>query len=657
MEEEAKSRKQPARQHNKTGQSASTSSDNVPPVASDTANSEINYPFYYQVPQAICAVSHDGKIVLANPHMVLLLGVTRNELSGRRIADFVARPTAKEFMELFRKKSLESTGLFEAELKSKEGSRVWVTINVAPYTDEKGKNAGFLASFTDITDHKRIEDDLSLSSDVMDSAPDAIFLRDPDGTYIYANKTACDERGYTHEEMLKLDLYQVVAPEAQGEVRDRVKSVFSKSKVFFESVHIRKDGSKFPVEVHLSLIEHGGKKLILSIVHDVSQRRKLAEELMRTLRMESGVLLSRGIASQFNTLLTHITGNLNVLISEAEPHSQQGRLLEETDKVVDKARDMVKHLASVSDSGAPVKKTSAVGPLLKDTAEYVLTGSNIWANFFIADNLYPVDLDQAQFLQAFNNIILNAGQAMPKGGVIKVTARNVHLDENEVPNLPDGNYVEISVADRGHGIPPEDMAHIFDPYFTTRQGKVGLGLSIAYSITRNHGGSITAESEHSKGSTFHIFLPASTEKAVREIPSTKPHVAGVKILLIDDEAVIRNLGSRILSKLGYEHIEFASEGLEALKKYQAAMESGRPFDIVIIDLTLPGEMGGKEVVKALHKLDPKANILVSSGYFNDPILTDFRRYGIKGVLAKPYQLEELERMLRESHHHHEEVSH
>lgn len=660
MGEEVKSRKQPARepggQRSKTGQTASSSGDDVTSVAPALDHSEVSCPVCHQIPQAICVVSHDGKIVLANPHMELLLGVTPGDLSDKRITDFVARPTAKEFMELFRKKSLESTGPFEAELKSKEGSPLWVTINVTPYTDENGKSAGFLASLTDITDHKRLEDDLSLSSEVLDSAPDAIFLRDPDGTYVYANKTACQERGYTHEEMLKLDLYQVVAPEVQAEVRDRVKSVFSKGKVFFESVHIRKDGSKFPVEVHLSLIEHGNRKLILSIVHDVSQRQKLAEELIRTLKMESVVLLSRGIAGQFNTLLTHITGNLNVLMSEAEPDSQQFRLLEETDKVVDKARDMVKHLASVSESGTPIKKTTAVGPLLKDTAEYVLAGSNIWTNFFIADSLYAVDLDQAQFLQAFSNVILNAGQAMPKGGVIKVTAHNVHLEENEVPNLPEGNYVEISVADRGHGIRPEDMPHIFDPYFTTRQGKVGLGLSIAYSIIRNHGGMITAESEHSKGSNFHIFLPASTEKAVKEILPTKLHIAGVKILLVDDEAVIRNVGSRIMSKLGYEHIEFASEGLEALKKYQAAMDSGRPYDIVIIDLTLPGEMGGKEVVKALHKLDPKANILVSSGYFNDPILTDFRRYGIKGVLAKPYQLEELERMLRESHHHHQEVA-
>ncbi|MCX6006023.1 MAG: ATP-binding protein, partial [Chloroflexi bacterium] len=431
---------------------------------------------------------------------------------------------------------------------------------------------------------------------------------------MYTNETACKERGYTREEMLKLDLYQVVAPEAQSEIRDRIRIAFTKGKAFYNSVHIRKDGGKFPVEVHLSLVEHGGKKLLLSIVHNASQHKRIEEELMRALKMESVALLSSGIASQFNTLLTHIVGNLNILISETEPHTQQSRLLEETDKIVDKARELVRHLSSFSTSGAPLKKTSLVGPLLKDTTEYMLTGLNTWANFVITDNLYPVELDQAQFIQAFGNIILNASQAMPKGGVINVNARNIHLEENEAANLPDGNYIKISVADKGHGINPDDMQHIFDPYFTTRQGKVGLGLSIAYSIVRSHGGVITVESEHGKGSIFNIFLPASTERIARETPSTKQRHAGVKILLVDDEAVIRNVGSRILSKLGYDRIEFASEGLEALKKYQDAMESGRPYDSVIVDLTLPGEMGGKEVVKALHKLDPKANILVSSGY-------------------------------------------
>ncbi|MGD0854819.1 MAG: PAS domain S-box protein [Dehalococcoidia bacterium] len=660
MEEEAKTKKQsskePARQKDNRDPDSSTPNTTTPAADSMRDFFKLNCPVGHEILHSICLIDHDGKIISINPYLGQLLGFSRADVCGKRITDFVSQPVAKEFMDHLRKSGQETAGPFDAELKNKEGGRIWVTFNVTPFTNEKIKNTGFLASITDITDHKRIVEDLSLCTDVLDAAPDSIFLRDPDGTYLYANETASKERGYTREEMLKLSLFQIVAPEAQAEAQDKIRIAFTKGNAFYNSVHIRKDGSKFPVEIHLSLVEHGGKKLMLSIVHNSSQRKKIEEELMRALKMESVALLSRGIASQFNTLLTHIVGNLNILISETDPHTQQSRLLEETDKIVDKARELVRHLSSFSTSGAPLKKTSMVGPLLKDTTEYMLTGLNTWSNFVIADNLYPVELDQAQFIQAFSNIILNASQAIPKGGVINVTARNIYLEENEIANLPDGNYVKISVADKGHGISPDDMQHIFDPYFTTRQGKVGLGLSIAYSIVRSHGGVITVESEHGKGSTFNIFLPASTEKIARDATPAKQRHAGVRILLVDDETVIRNVGSRILSKLGYDRIEFASEGLEALKKYQEAMESGRPYDSVIIDLTLPGEMGGKEVVKALHKLDPKANILVSSGYFNDPILTDFRRYGISGVLAKPYQLEELEMTLRESLPH-QEITH
>jgi PAS domain S-box-containing protein len=290
-------------------------------------------------------IDHDGKIIGINPYLEQLLGFNSDEVCGKRITDFVCQPVAKEFMDHLRKNSQGTTGPFDAELKSKVGGRIWVTFNVTPFANEKFKNTGFLASITDITDHKRIAEDLSLCTDVLDTAPDSIFLRDPDGTYLYANETACKERGYTCEEMLKLNIYQVVAPEAQAEVRDRIRIAFTKGKAFYNSVHLRKDGSKFPVEVHLSLVEHGGKKLLLSIVHNTSQRKRIEEELMRTLKMESVVLLSSGIASQFNTLLTHIVGNLNILLSEMEPHTQQSRLLEETDKIVDKARELVRHLS------------------------------------------------------------------------------------------------------------------------------------------------------------------------------------------------------------------------------------------------------------------------------------------------------------------------
>ncbi|MBN1375300.1 MAG: PAS domain S-box protein [Dehalococcoidia bacterium] len=653
MEEEAKADKQPARQKNKGLQGPSSPDHSTPHGESVTGYPDVNCALGCSIHYAICLMDNEGKIISTNPYLEHLLGFKKKELQGKQITDFLVKPSAREFSGHIRNSRQATATMFEAELKTREGSGIWVNFNVTSFTDEKIGSTYLLAGITDITDRKHLTDDLSLCTDVLDTAPDAIFLRDAEGAYLYANETACKERGYTRDEMLKLNLYQIVAPEAHAEVRDRVRNAFARGRVSFNSVHMRKDGSKFPVEVHLSSIEHGGKKLLLSIVHNRTQRKKIEEELMRALKMESVVLLSSGIASQFNTLLTHILGNLNVLLSETESRTTQSRLLEETTKIVDKAHEMVRHLSSLSTSGAPFKKTSQVGTLLKDTAEYVLTGSNTWSNFFIADNLHTVELDQAQFIQAFTNIILNASQSMPKGGVINVAASNVKLEDDEVSDLPEGSYIKISVTDKGHGINPEDMQHIFDPYFTTRQGKMGLGLSIAYSVIRNHGGAIIVDSEHGKGSSFHVFLPASTEEAIKEPAPAKQRHPGVKILLVDDEEVVRAAGNRVLSKLGYDMIEFASEGQEALNKYQQAMEDGKPYDTVVIDLTLPGEMGGKEVIKALHKLDPEANIIVSSGYFNDPILTDFRRYGIKGVLAKPYQIKELEIMLHESPHHHE----
>lgn len=646
MEEEAKSKKQPARE-------PSNQKNNVPPHDLTPDYLATNCPISRHIQYALCLIGHDGSIISVNPYMELLTGLKRAELAGKNITDLITHPSSKELLHILNGNKHDQSGPLEVELKVKEGGKIWCSFNVTSYADERIKGSCLLAGMTDITDHRRILEELSLCTDVLDAAPDAIFLQDVDGTYLYANETACKELGYSLDEILKLNLFQLIAPESQAEIRGRIRSVFTKGKLAFYSVHIRKDGTKFPAEVHLSTVEHGNKKLLLSIVHNITRRKKVEEELKSALKMESIALISSGIASKFNTLLTHILGNLNVLISESEPDTPQSRLLEETVKKADKAHEMVRHLASLSLNGVPLKKVSHVGPLLKDTAEYVLEGSNTWSNFFIADNLYPVELDQAQFIQAFSNIILNASQSMPKGGVINVSAHNTHLDDCDVSNLPEGEYIKITVTDRGHGISPEDLPQIFDPYFTTRQGKAGLGLSIAYSIIRNHGGTIVADSVHGKGSSFQVYLPAISGEAVKETSPTKQRHPGVKILMVDDEAVVRTAGNRILSKLGYDLIDFAADGLEALQKYKKAMESGKPYDVVIADLTLPGEVGGKELVKALHALDNKVNLIVSSGYFNDPILTDFHRYGIKGVLAKPYQIKELEMMLHEKQPHHD----
>ena len=530
-----------------------------------------------------------------------------------------------------------------------EGDKKTAKQDARGEANDQNKHQVSLTGVTESTDLRCIKEDLSLYSHMLDSAPDAILLRDLNGNCIYANETACKEHGYTRDEMLKLSVYQLVAPEVQERISERIKNVLTKGMVTFDSMHIRKDGTRFPVEVHLSTLKQGDERLILSIIHDASRRKIMEEELMHALKMESVVMMANGIASEFNTLITRIISNLSVLMTETQDRTRQYKLLQETDKIADNARNLVRRLVSFSISGAPVKKTSAVATLLKDTANFMLSGSNIWCNFFISDDLYPVELDQAQFVQALSNVVLNASQSMPKGGIINITARNIHLEENEISNLADGNYVRISIEDKGHGISPENLQRIFDPYFTTRQDRIGLGLSIAYSILRNHGGTITVHSELGKGSSFDMYLPVSPQKSTAEPLASKPPYSGARILVVDDEEVVRNAGKRLLGRLGYDNVDFASEGNETLNKYRESMEAGKPYDIVIIDLTIPGEPGGKQVVQKLIEMDPLANIIVSSGYFNDPIVTDFHRYGIKGVLAKPYRLEELELLLHEAH--------
>jgi two-component system cell cycle sensor histidine kinase/response regulator CckA len=649
MADEAKAKKEPAKQIQARRPDPELLSL---PAHKHTKNSGPSYIYINGgcdicevLPHSLCIIAPGGEILMINPYMESMLGYDKGELTGKQFFPLVSEAGRKQFKDFLAEIGRGETGSHDVEMVRRDTSKIWVTAHAVPLP--QGGQKGVLISIGEITDYKRIIDELQLGSKLLDTASDSILLRDLDGNFIYANQAAYNTRGYTRDELLKANIYQIVAPEYHGIIEDKVKELFKKGEVSFEAHHLKKDGSKFPVEVHMSLVETGGRKLILSVVHDASQRKKMEEELYRALKMESVALIAGGIASRFNTLLTHIMGNINVVMAEIEPGTQIYRLLDETDKSVERTRELSRQLMSFSRSGSPVKKTASISTLIKDTADFVLSGSNVFCNFYISENLHRAELDEGQFSQAISNVLLNASQSMPRGGIIDVRARNVRLEENEVSGLPEGEYIRVSIEDHGHGIAAADLSRIFDPYFTTRQGRLGLGLSIAYSIIHSHGGNITVESQPGKGSAFHIYLPATTGAEIKKEPAKKAAPLGIKMLLVDDEAVIRSAGGRLLNRLGYERVEFAANGTEALKKYKEALEAGSPFEIVILDLSIPGSLSGKEVIKALLKLDPKANIMVSGGYFDDPILSDLNRHGIKGVLAKPFKLEELKLMMQE----------
>ncbi len=383
---------------------------------------------------------------------------------------------------------------------------------------------------------------------------------------------------------------------------------------------------------------------IIVIIRNITERKRMQGELLRVQKLESIGILAGGIAHDFNNILAGILGNISLAKIFANPEDKFFEKLIEAEKASLRAKDLTQQLLTFSKGGQPIVKTASVTKLLRDATIFALTGSNARCEFSMSEDLWPVEMDEGQMTQVINNLVINAVKSMPKGGTIKVCAENATLGtEGTKQRLPleGGKYVKISIQDQGTGIPKEHLQKIFDPYFTTRKKGSGLGLAISYSIIQKHHGYITAESESGVGTTFHIFLPAS-EKEVLTEKSAKEIVRGEKgrVLIMDDEEIVRDVASGMLKHIGYE-VEVAKDGAEAIALYRQAQESQVPFDVVILDLTVPGGMGGKETIEKLVQLDSQAKAIVSSGYSTDPVMSEFREYGFSSVLSKPYKIEEL----------------
>jgi CheY-like chemotaxis protein len=339
-------------------------------------------------------------------------------------------------------------------------------------------------------------------------------------------------------------------------------------------------------------------------------------------------------------------GYLSLAKLGVDPGEATWSRLLEAEKAAIRAQSLTRQLLTFSKGGAPVRQASSINRLVEESANFALRGSTVKCRITVAEDLSPVDIDPGQIGQVINNIVLNAAQASPEGGAIRVDARNIDVEKLPGCTLPPGAYVKIDVEDRGAGIPEENAGKIFNPFFTTKEKGTGLGLATAYSIVRRHEGTITVDSSTGRGTTVSIFLPAAAT-AVREIPDPgpAPHPGIGKILVMDDEEMVRDVAVSMLEAMGYEG-HAVPDGSRAVDAYVEAMKAGAPFDAVILDLTVPGAMGGKEAVRRLLDIDPDAKVIVSSGYSQDPILAMYRDYGFGGVIAKPYQMGELGQAIR-----------
>ncbi len=405
-------------------------------------------------------------------------------------------------------------------------------------------------------------------------------------------------------------------------------------------------GEKKYVSVSCSPVKNDSCEIvgIVMVIQDLTEHRRMEDEILKSSKIESLGIFAGGIAHDFNNILTSIVGNLSLLKLQADKGIVDQEMLSDIEKASMRARDLTQQLLTFSRGGAPIKKITSVKDLVVETIDFAMRGSAIKCHFSLGDDLWNIEADQGQISQVIHNLVLNSRQAMKDSGDLWITVQN-HVVRPGDHGFISGDYVRIIIRDEGGGIPENIIGRIFDPYFTTKEKGSGLGLAISYSIVKKHGGHIQVQSDGSKGTSFDVFLPATMKEPSREDESAENLVLdGGTILLMDDDDMVLKVGVRLFAQLGFS-VDTASNGDEALSRYYDAMKKGSGYDFVVMDLTVPGGMGGREAVSLLRKADPGARIIVSSGYSNDPVMAQYREYGFDGIIVKPYRLSELKIVL------------
>jgi PAS domain S-box-containing protein len=606
----------------------------------------------------------DGRMFYVNPAACSHYGRDFDTLKNMRIPDWDPSfdmdglPGIREQLKLGKLLRFETTHrVASGELIPVEVTASYLKLDAREFT------AG---NFHDIRERKAMESALRESErnliEAQRIAKVGNWTRDLSGNLLYASaecrrifgREAGKSPG-TFESFLEL-----VHPDDRQRIRATFEDIVRTGQPFTaDFVIIRPDGTEGIVRARGEMVcgESGAPEKVIGTVQDITEQRKaeadrieLERQMLNIQKLESLGVLAGGIAHDFNNLLTGILGNLSMMRMDLPPDHHLHDRIGRCEKAVHQATGLTCQLLTFSRGGEPVKKVIDLGRVIRDSVSFSLHGSNVAVEMKISDDLWSVEADEGQIGQVFQNLLINADQSMPQGGIVRVEASNQRLSEKRIPSLEPGEYVLVSVVDQGMGIQPENLDRIFDPYFTTKKSGTGLGLTALYSIVRKHGGQVLVSSRVGIGSVFRVYLPACAENMTAETvagyAASSPVCTGEGfILVMDDEEIIRDMAKEMLSLLGYR-VTTCSSGEEVIELYEKSLKKGDAPDAVIMDLTIPGKMGGQEASTAIHALDPTAVLIVSSGYSNDPVLSDFRKYGFSDSLAKPFRVEDLAAALR-----------
>ncbi|MHB8790099.1 MAG: PAS domain S-box protein [Desulfobulbaceae bacterium] len=626
--------------------------------------SEKKYRTIYNAPNDAILIydPENRRIVDTNKATLMMFGYQHDEIRNLGFTDLTADDlpfTADDAEQKIIAAMERGPQLFEWLGRKNDGELFWVETSLqAAYLEGKQR---IIAVLRNIHARKMAEQELASEKErlavTLRSIGDGVITTDIQGRVVLLNRAAETMTGWRQAEAagrLFSSVFQIIHQETGDPCDNPVDKVLQSGEMVelaADTILLAKDGFQRLIADSGAPIRDPQSRVIgvVIVFRDVTEEKKMEVEFFKVRKLESVGVLAGGIAHDFNNILGAILGNVSLARQRLDNPLQADKLLRNTEKAALRAKDLTAQLLTFSRGGEPIITTASIAETIKESAEFVLRGSNVKAFFDIPPDLWLVRVDPGQISQVIQNIVLNARQAMPDQGEIRISCRNCQ-DCGTGPDPLKEGCVQLIIQDNGPGIAADILPRIFDPYFSTKADGSGLGLAICHSIVKKHGGNILAKSGPGAGTSFTIQLPVCPEQKIDlppVVPLRSPAPLAARVLLMDDDRMILELTQQMLEFLGHKVVT-CTDGEQSLKLYQEAMAQGQPFDLVIMDLTIPGGMGGEKAIKELLLLDPKARAIVSSGYSNDRVMAEHREYGFKGMVMKPYQLEDLDRIIRKT---------